>query len=232
MLPFGFSVFLLAQPSFQERVDRAFGSDQFLVNGIQFSNQYIRIEGNPYWLDDRFRNGSVCINGIWYKSLRLRYNIYSGRLELQYLTPEGHLNQIMIVSENLSGFILDGNVFRRMELGSESSAFYQVISSQTWTCYVEWAIEIYGDRTSQQVFEPPERSYWMGRVDADPDPDNWIRFHDWRSFLKAVPPSRKKEFKSLLKERKFLFEQGTNREMTALVADILRLLESGGEHGP
>ena len=232
VLTAGFSACLLSQQSFPERVDRAFGNDQVLVNGIQFSNQYIRIEGNPYWLDDRFRNGSVCIKGIWYESLRLRYNIYSGRLELQYLTPEGHLNQIMIVSEHLSGFILDGNEFRRMELGSDSPAFYQVISSQAWICYVEWAIEIYGDRTSQQVFEPPERTYWMGRGDPDSDPDTWISFHDWRSFLKAVPPSRKKEFKSLLKERKFLFEQGTNREMTALVADILRLLESGGEHDP
>jgi hypothetical protein len=227
VVPAWFSAGLLAQSSFTERVDRAFGDDQVLVNGIQFSNQFIRVEGNPYWLDDRFRNGSVCINGFCYEALRLRYNIYSGRIEMEYLTPEGHLNLIMTVAEHLSGFTLEGQEFMRLKFGPGPPAFYQVLSSENWTCCVGWSMDILGGGSSTERFGPPRRTYWMGQGDPDADPDNWIRFHDRKSYLQAVPPSRKKEFKSLLKKRRFSFKMATNGEVVSLVEATLRLLETG-----
>jgi hypothetical protein len=228
MFPAGFSACILAQQSFPERVERAFGNDQVLVNGIQFSNQYIRVEGNPYWLDDRFRNGSVSIGGLCYESLRLRYNIYSGKLEMEYLSPEGHLNLIMTVAEHLSGFTLEGQVFRRLKPGPEPPAFYQILSSENWTCCVGWSMDILGGGSSTERFGPPKRAYWMVHGDPDTDTDTWIRFDDRKSYLKAVPTSRKKEFRSLLKKKKFSFKMGTNGEMVSLVESTLRLLETGG----
>jgi len=227
MLPAGFTACLLAQQSFPERVDRTFGNDQVLVNGIQFSNQYIRVEGNPYWLDDRFRKGSVSINGLRYEALGLRYNIYSGKLEMQYLTPEGHLNLIMTVAEHLSGFTLEGQAFRRLKLGPEPPAFYQVLSTENWTCCVGWSMDILGGGSTAERFGPPKLTYWIVRGDPDTDPDTWIRFHDRRSYLRAVPPSRKKEFRSLLKKIRYSFKMATNGEMVALVETTLRLLETG-----
>lgn len=224
----GYSALLLAQVSFPERVDRAFSTDQALVNGIQFSNQFIRVEGDPYWLDDRFRTGSICINGLWYEALHLRYNIYSGRLEMEYLTPEGHLNQIMTVAEHLDGFTLEGQAFRRLKLGSEPPAFYQVLSSENWTCCVGWSMDILGGGSYEERFGPPKHTYWLVQGDPDTDPSAWIRFHNRKTYLRAVPPLRKKEFKKLLKAREFAFSMATNREVVGLVEATLRLLESGG----
>ncbi len=48
---------LSGQGAFADQVDRAFGSSQELVNGIQFTNQYIRADGHPYWIDGGFRTG-------------------------------------------------------------------------------------------------------------------------------------------------------------------------------
>ncbi len=42
---------LCGQGGFVDRVDQTFGSNQELVNGIQFTNQYILSEGHPYWVD-------------------------------------------------------------------------------------------------------------------------------------------------------------------------------------
>jgi hypothetical protein len=233
IIPFsGFSTILFAQSSFTERVDRAFGNDQFLINGIQFSNQYILVEGNPYWLDDRFRTGSLCINGLWYDHLQLRYNIYSGRLEMQYVTSEGNLNQIMTVAEHVTGFALEGQDFRRLELGTEKAAFYQIVTSGAWVCYVRRSMDLLGGGSYELRFSLPERTYNMVRRDQETDPDSWIRFHDRRTYLRALPRSRRKEFKKLLKERQFFFMQSTNREVVGMVEATLRMLEAGGEHEP
>jgi len=54
---------LAGQGTFPDLVENAYGLDQVLVNGIQYSNRYMRSEGNPYFQEDSFKNGSISING-------------------------------------------------------------------------------------------------------------------------------------------------------------------------
>jgi hypothetical protein len=129
---------LAGQHTFPGLVDRAFGSDQVLVNGIQFSNQYIRAEGDPYWRDYQHREGAVCINDQWYsRQIWIRYNLYSSRVEIEYISPEGDRNQLITVPEQMSAFIIDGTEFRRMQVGEEEPAYFQVLSSGASACYVK-----------------------------------------------------------------------------------------------
>lgn len=213
---------LLAQHSFEELVDRTFGSDQGLVNGIQFSNQYIRIEGNPYFLDGSFRIGSVLIGDQFYKYVRLRYNLYTQKLEIEYLTPEDHMNQLISVPEQIPAFYLEGFLFRRMQIGEEAPAYYMVLSSEKTNCYLGWSVDAVGGGNTQRRFGLLERKYWIQQG------DQWTVFHDRKSYLRAFPPERKKEFKDLLKSKKFHFNQSGTLEVLALVDATLQLLEEGG----
>jgi hypothetical protein len=213
---------LLAQHSFEELVDRTFGSDQGLVNGIQFSNQYIRIEGNPYFLDGRFRIGSVLIGDQFYEYVMLRYNLYTQKLEIEYLAPEDHMNQLISVPEQIPAFYLEGFVFRRMQIGEEAPAYYMVLSSEKTNCYLGWSVDAVGGGNTQRRFGQLERKYWIQQG------DHWTVFHDRKSYLRAFPPERKKEFKDLLKSQKFYFNQAGTLEVLTLVDATLQLLEEGG----
>lgn len=213
---------LCGQGGFVERVDQAFGSNQELVNGIQFSNQYIRSEGHPYWMDGRFRTGSVCINDQWYKQVKLRYNLYSQRLELEYLTPKGHLNQIMTVPEYISAFFLEGYAFRRVQIGEEVPAFYQVLSSENTTCYIRWSRDLLGNESSGTRFGPIVREYWMQQG------EQWMNFHDQRSYVRVFPREQKRAFKKLLKNQDFYFWRATTGEMVEMLMATIRLFEEGG----
>ena len=213
---------LLAQHSFEELVDRTFGSDQGLVNGIQFSNQYIRIEGNPYFFDGRFRIASVLIGDQFYEYVRLRYNLYTQKVEIEYLAPEDHMNQLITVPEQMPAFYLDGFVFRRMQIGEEEPAYYMVLSSEKTKCYIGWSVDAIGGGNSQRRFGPLERKFWIQQG------EQWIVFHDRKSYLQAFPPERKKEFKYLLKSKDFHFNQAGTLEVLTLVDAILQLLEEGG----
>jgi len=214
---------LVAQLSFEEMVDRTFGSDQGLVNGIQFSNQYIRIEGNPYFLDGGFRTGSVLIGEQFYEYVRLRYNVYTQKVEIEYLAPEGHMNQLITVPEQMPAFLLEGYVFRRMQLGEDESAYYMVLSSERTSCYIGWTIDATGGGNSQRSFSPPKRKCWIQQG------EHWTTFDDRKSYLRAFPPERKKELKDLLKWKRFYFNLASTSEMVDLVWTTLRLIEEGEE---
>jgi hypothetical protein len=41
----------LVSPAYYELVDRAYGQDQELVNGMQYYNHHPRSQGNPYLLE-------------------------------------------------------------------------------------------------------------------------------------------------------------------------------------
>ncbi|MCK5068537.1 MAG: hypothetical protein KAR16_13910 [Bacteroidales bacterium] len=212
---------LVAQLTFGELVDRSFGSDQVLVNGIQFSNQYIRIDGNPYFMEGRFRTGSLCINDQCYEQVRLRYNLSTQKVEIEYQTPRGHLNQLITVPEQMPAFSLEGYEFRRMQLGEDAPAYYMVLTSGSTNCYVGWTKDVLGGGSSQESFSLPLRKYWIQLG------QEWTTFDDRRTYVRAFPRERQKEFRDLLKKEKFLFYQATILETADMVLATIRLYEEG-----
>jgi len=218
---------LLGQLTFEELVDRAFGSDQTLVNGIQFSNQYIRIEGSPYfagsdyYIAGWFRIGSVCIEEQCFDQVRIRYNLYTQKVEIEYVSQEGNLNQILTVPEHIPSFTLEGFEFRRMQLGEEAPMYYMMLSSGSTSCYIGWSKEVLGGGSSPQRFSEPQRTYWIY------DGEQWITFDDKKSYLKAFPAERKKDYKALLKREKFMFNVATTADMSHMIGETMRLIEQG-----
>ncbi len=214
---------LIGQGGFVEQVDRALGSNQELVNGIQFTNQYIRSEGHPYWINGGFKTGSVCINDYWYEELQLRYNLFSQKLELGYLTPGGSMNLIITVPENISAFVLEGYTFRRLQIGDELPAYFQVVTWGGYTCYVRWSRDLLGNRSSGTSFSPIARKYWMKQE------EEWVSFKDQRTYLKAFPKEFKRDLKRLLRQRQYYFQRASTGEMVALLQASFQLLEERGK---
>ena len=204
-----------------EQLDRSLGSNQELVNGIQFSNQYIRSEGQPYWINGGFKTGSICINDHWFEELQLRYNLFSQKLELGYLTPEGFMNQIITVPENISTFVLEGYLFRRLLIGKEAASYYQVVSWGAITCYIRWSKDLLGTRTSGTSFSHIKRKYWMQQE------DQWICFKNQRTFFRAFPKELKSDLKKLLIQQDYNFQGASTGEMVEMLKASFRLLEEG-----
>jgi hypothetical protein len=215
---------LKGQPAFHDLVVGALGSDQELVNGIQFSNHYGRIDGQPYFLDGKFREGSVYVNSHWYQHVMLRYNLYSQKVEIEYRTAEGHLNQFMSVAEKMSSFTLNGHVFMRLEFPDEESAYYQVISSGSNVCYIAWKKNLGSSKTSsnkENEFTLPKISYSL-KLHKDLGP---VRFHNRKTFKEAFPEQMQKEISKLVKQQKFSFKHPTVIEVETLIRAALQLYE-------
>lgn len=212
---------LAAQSSFEELVDHAFGIDQGLVNGIQFSNQYILIEGDPYFISEGYNVGSVKINNTWYDYVPMRYNLYTQKVEIQYLSREGHMNQLITVPEKMSAFLLHGFEFRRVQIKKENPSYYMVLSSAETDCFVEWRMNALGGGSSQRRFGPLKRTYWILLG------DEYVAFDNRKSYLRTFPAERKKEFKKLVKNRKYYFQMATVSALEEFIGATLSLYEKG-----
>lgn len=79
-----------------------------------------------------------------------------------------------------------------------------------------------GGGNSQRRFGPLERKFWIQQG------NQLTVFHNRKSYMKAFPPERKKEFKDLLKSKEFHFNQAGTIEILDFVDATLRLLEEGG----
>jgi hypothetical protein len=213
---------LEAQVSFPDRVAVSFGSDQEFVNGVQFANHYGLIDGHPYFLDESFRKGSVYVNSRWYEDVKLRYNIYTQKVEIEYRTAEGHINQFMSVPEMMPSFLLNTQEFRWMAFPDEEDAYYQVISSGTSICYIGWKKDMGLAKTSdskEYEFTKPIITYWL-KLDQE-----LVSFQNRKSFVKAFPEYMQKEIKRLVMKRKYIFKYASVSEAEAMMKDALVLYE-------
>ena len=213
---------LLAQSSFPDLVGAAFGTRQDLVNGIQFANQYSTVDGHPYFLDGQFHSGSILMTHEVYENQRIRYNLYTQRLEVEYITSSGNLNQFISVPELIPSFTLGSRTFVRMWPGDEPAAYFQVISSGTTAFYIGWTkIKKLSrsDSSREYTFSPPLRKYWMRRG------QKLSSFHNKKSFMALFPEAVQKDVSRMLKQRKFSFRQATLTEVEQMIEAALLIHE-------
>ena len=215
---------LNGQLAFPEQVARTFGCDQELVNGIQFANHFGLIDGHPYFLDAGFREGSVYVNSQWYEDVIFRYNLYTQRLEIEYLTANGNVNLYMSVAGMMTSFRMENREFRVMKFPDEEAAYYLVISSGASAAYIGWKKDMVLAETidsKDYEFTMPEISYWL-KLDQE-----LVTFHKRKGFIKAFPEYMQKELLRLVKQRRYIFRYPTVAEAEALMKDALLLYERG-----
>ena len=210
------------QATFTELVDRAFGSDQELVNGIQFSNHYGRIDGHPYFLDSRFRAGSVYVNNQLYEPVMLRYNLYSQRVEIEYRTMEGNLNQYMSVPELMPSFSMDGYHFMHMEFQGEAPGYYLEVSPAENKGYIGWrkALRISHNSSRDYEFTDATISYWL-ILEQHP-----VTFHNRKTFLEVFPEQMRSDLARLLRQRKYSFRHPSVQNALEMIRSALLLYQT------
>jgi len=209
------------QATYTELVARTFGTDQELVNGIQFSNHYGRIDGDPYFLDSRFRAGSVHVNNQLYEPVLLRYNLYSQKVEIEYRTIEGNLNQYMSVPELMPSFSMEGYNFKRMQFPDEAPLYCLVVSSGRSTGYIGWRKELRISHSSSRDYEfsQAEIEYWLMLEHL------LTPFHNRKTFLAIFPEKMRRSVSKHLKQQKYSFRQPSVQNAVEMIKGALLLYE-------
>lgn len=217
---------LSGQSTFPDLVENAYGLDQDLVNGVQYYNRYFLSEGHPYFLEDRFAKGSVTINGKVYQNVKLRYDLLSQHVEIEYESFSGGSNWLLTVSERVDAFSLDEYEFRRLKIQEDREYFYQVINTRHLTCYVHWEkklVRLYNSVIYIYRFTYPECTCWLemgSEIKA---------FNNRRSFVRLFPVNIQQEIRKLLRRRGVSFRYVSQDEIIRTMHAVDNLVNSRGQ---
>jgi len=202
--------------SYAHLVKRGYGLDQDLINGLQYYNRHTLSTGHPYFQNNQFTRGSISIKGEIFHDVRLKYDIHSQNVELEYEKFSGGKNQVITIFDQVDAFILGEYQFQRLSIEKESEKYHQVISTACFTIYVFWEKELLplnGSTTHVEQFADAKHTLWLD-LDGELTP-----FNSRKDFSECFPEEDQKEIKRLLSKNQFRFR-------TAQVDEIIRNVES------
>jgi hypothetical protein len=210
-----------APKTYPELVDRAYGQDQELVNGLQYFNHHPRSLGNPYLLDGFVRQGWVSIRGVLYNNVWLRYDIYKQQVEVEYRTLNGADNQVVLVGDRVDHFQMGEHFFRNLSLEGREEQFYQLIGADRMICYISWEkklVPISGDSRFIEKYTNPKRSYLL-ELDGEIN-----EFKSKSEFVKLFPEARRKEMKKLVRQNNMQFRIASQAQLNLFLLAASNLL--------
>ncbi len=210
-----------SQPAYPELVDRAYGQDQELVNGMQYYNHHPRSLGNPYLLEGFVHQGSVSIRGVIYKNVWLKYDIYTQQVEVEYRTLNGADNQVVLVGDRVDEFRIGEHFFRNLSFKGEPEQFFQVIGSGRMICYISWdkkLIPRVSDSRFTEEYTSPKRKYLL-ELDGEIS-----EFQSKSDFVKLFPENRKKEMKKLVRQNSMQFRIASPAQLNLFLIAASNLL--------
>ena len=213
------------QETFPERVDQMYGLDKDLVNGIQYYNRHLRSQGHPYFLSDRFSDGSVSIKGKLYQAVSLKYDLFQQDLELEYEAFTGGKNRLILIQNHVDSFSLGDYKFWKREIGDLDPAFYQVIALPQFRCLIYWKknmVPLSNSTIYTQEFTKSRKTFWLeSRKTVRP-------FHNRRSFVAFFPEDKQKEIRKIFRQQSFSFRRSQPADILRAMQAVSDLLEGGG----
>jgi len=208
----------------KEIFDYLNGPDYNLLNGRQFYLPYAGTS-HPYFNTDRYRPGSLLLNGEAYDSVTINYDIYDQQVILQ--VPDwisGPNDKIVLNREMIGCFQIDGRTFRLMSFPETGTSFFQVLSSGEISCYLLWKKKLYRSSSSGNArlkYLKQSRRIYLQKE------DQLLHVKNMSSFTGIFDEAYQKEIKGYLRREKIRFRSATDEELGDLMDFCIGLIHGG-----
>lgn len=224
---------LRAQPTYvsvnepyelKENFDQLNGPDYNLLNGRQYDLPYSGIS-HPYFNTDRYRPGSLLLNGEVYESVTINYDIVDQQVILQYPAGiSGHDLKVVLNRELIDYFKIDGLTFRFMSFPETGSSFFQLVSSGDISCFLRWEKKlnrsIYSGNTSYKFSKQSREIYLQMEGQL-------YIVRNRSSFIGIFDEAYQKEIKGFLRREKIRFRNASDEKLGDLMNFCIELIYSG-----
>lgn len=212
-------------PSFEELAEEVYGLDQDLVNGFDYYNRYAGCKGAPFFMEGEFKRGTLTIHGQEYRDVKLRYDITSQLLEMEYMNANGGNSWMTLVPDHIGAFQYGEYLFLKIPVGGQPGKFYQLIRTSLFTCYVHWEkrmTALQNDRVFSSEFTEASPACFLeinGKLTG---------FKNRNDLAELFPAVHQKEIKRLLKRSRFLVKRASPPEMVMILNQVADLINRGG----
>jgi hypothetical protein len=207
----------------KENFDQLNGPDYKLLNGRQY-DLLNSGKSHPFFNTDRYRPGSLLLNGEAYDSVAINYDIFDQQLTLQYPGNSGQDLKVVLNRALIDHFQIDGLTFRLMSFPETGSSFFQVISSGDISCFLHWkktlATSTASGNTSYKYSKQSREVYLQreGRLYV---------VTSWSSFTSLYDEAYREEIKAFLRREKIRFRNASDEKLGELMNFCVELINSG-----
>jgi len=206
----------------KEHFDHLNGPDYTLLNGRQYKLLNSG-ESHPFFNTDRYRPGSLLLNGEAYDSVTINYDIVDQLLILQYPGNSGQDLKVILNREMIDHFQIDGLTFRLMSFPETGSSFFQVLGSGDISCYLLWEKTLYRSTVSGNTrykYSKQSRKIYLQREGRL----NVVRSR--ASFISLYEETYRKEIKAFLRREKIRFRNASDEKLGELMNFCVGLIPS------
>lgn len=208
-------------------IQTKYGLDQELYSGLLYYKRFVQYKGNPYFPEDSFYEGYVSIRGVAYENVRLKYDIFSQYLILEYTDFQERYNQLILNNIHIDSFMLGKYHFQNISMLSEKPLFYQVFSSGSVTCYIYWVKDIHS--TSDDLQFSHEYTGALGTYYLSYRGAIW-NFSSRNTFTSIFPESMHGEIKRYLRQQNLSFRAAGPNDIQNLIIYINQLENTPSAH--
>lgn len=208
-------------PYFSTLVDRAYGLDQDLVNGVQYYDRYKSSLGHPYYLSDRFDWGSLSLRGKVYEDVRLKYDLYGQQVEIEYLTFSGGTNRLITPAGRVDEFSYGPYVFQNLALAGKKEKLYQVVMTANFTCFIYREKDLNplaNSMTHTEQFSETKSTYLLEMEGG------FFGFNNRRNFIALFPEDAQELIGTYLKAKRFSFKNASAETIVSLMDVVSRMI--------
>jgi len=209
--------------SLKRYVQMKYGLDQELVSGFQYYVRFVQYNGDPFFPEDAFFEGSVSIRGLQYEDVGLKYNCFSQSLILEYTDSRDGYNLVRLNNTHIDSFRLGTHHFQKISLFSEEAMFYQILSSGQLKCFIHWEKDIQSINNSIQYTHVYTRSLGTYYLNYG---DRIQAFTNRKSFISIFEGSMQTEIKKYFKRQHFSFRKADLTDIQNLLDFISQLEET------
>jgi hypothetical protein len=192
----------------------ATSQSQNLYNGRQYYVYDSRSEEHQFFLDRKWKKGSVLYDGQLFDSIPMLYDIFKDELVIKHFNGD----DLLLQSEKTDSFILNGHRFERLEAGKEindqmRTGFYDILyngKTRTLVRRSKQRQETIREKRIIALF--PQKNLFYIRKD-----ESFHAVHSKKSVF-GLFPEHKKELRKVLKDQKIKFKKNRELAIARIVA--------------
>lgn len=89
---------------------------QQILQGVQYNHYYPAVEGNQYWIDPVYSNGSIKFEDTEYQDLLLNYDVYN-QLVMTAMVQDGFIINVILDKSRIDHFSINQDQFVHIREG-------------------------------------------------------------------------------------------------------------------
>jgi hypothetical protein len=196
-------------------VQKEYGPDQVLINGL-YPEDYVRDAiGHPFFQDNKFYPGYIILHNQKFDDVSLKYNIFDQNIIVSQPVDENNTLQIIPPNKFITEFRVNDKLFRKFCFDGANEKFFQVIYDGDIKCLYSITkkrfISYHTQKFSSFKFSKEIRDSYL-LIDQ-----KLYRYNTLGSILRHFPDKTKPEIKAFCKKERIRLSKSSDQEIRKLI---------------